>query len=143
MRGYEPFLNLYDSNSGNYHRIQSAHGDLNFFSAGPIYNLDGSKTWIPRMVIRDSGNVGIGTIYPNHQLSLGRGPTWTRNGWGGSMELENASAIGWKTNAAGYRFGIGHTNDRCLSHSTALAVDQKDSNLMTWRENVPRFPRLM
>lgn len=116
-RGYEPFLNLQDSNDFFFqssHRIQSAHGDLNFFhgyfqaGSGPISTR--RYVYAPRMVIKDSGNVGIGTIAPNHQLSLGRGPTWTRNGWGGSLELENATAIGWKANAAGQRFGMGHTN---------------------------------
>ncbi len=115
-RGYEPFLNLQDSNDFLFrssHRIQSAHGDLNFFYG---YQPRSSGiailpyTYVPRMVIKDSGNVGIGTIAPNHQLSLGRGPKWTTNGWGGSLELENATAIGWKANAAGQRFGMGHTN---------------------------------
>ncbi|HZS06469.1 MAG TPA: hypothetical protein VFD58_16640 [Blastocatellia bacterium] len=116
-RGYEPFINLQDSNDFFFqsgHRIQSAHGDLNFFhgyyqQSGGIFATR-KYVYVPRMVIKDSGNVGIGTAYPNHQLSLGRGPTWTRNGWGGAMELENASAIAWKANAAGQRFGIGHTN---------------------------------
>ncbi|MFN7948533.1 MAG: hypothetical protein U0Z53_24485 [Blastocatellia bacterium] len=116
-RGYEPFINLQDSNdlffqSG--HRIQSAHGDLNFFHGyrQPSGNpLEFPKyVYVPRLVIKDSGNVGIGTATPNHQLSLGRGPTWTRNGWGGSMELQNATAIAWQANAAGQRFGMGHTN---------------------------------
>jgi hypothetical protein len=115
-RGYEPFLNLQDSNDFLFkssHRIQSAHGDLNFFYG---YQPRSSGialfpyTYVPRMIIKDTGNVGIGTIAPNHQLSLGRGPKWTTNGWGGSLELENATAIGWKANSAGQRFGMGHTN---------------------------------
>lgn len=115
-RGYEPFLNLQDSNDFLFrssHRIQSAHGDLNFFYGYQPRSTGISVfpyTYIPRMIIKDSGNVGIGTIAPNHQLSLGRGPKWTTNGWGGSLELENATAIGWKANAAGQRFGMGHTN---------------------------------
>ncbi|HMZ22897.1 MAG TPA: hypothetical protein PLD20_33540, partial [Blastocatellia bacterium] len=116
-RGYEPFLNLQDSNDFFFqssHRIQSAHGDLNFFqgyfqtSSNPLALRQ--YVYTPRMVIKDSGNVGIGTSSPNHQLSLGRGPKWTTNGWGGSVELENATAIAWKANAAGQRFGMGHTN---------------------------------
>jgi hypothetical protein len=116
-RGYEPFINLQDSNDFFFqssHRIQSAHGDLNFFHGyrqPPANPFEFPKyVYVPRMTIKDSGNVGIGNIYPNHQLSIGRGPTWTRNGWGGSVELENASAIAWKANAAGQRFGMGHTN---------------------------------
>lgn len=116
-RGYEPFLNLQDTNDfffQNSHRIQSAHGDLNFFQgyyqpgSNPI--LARQYVYVPRLVIKDTGNVGIGTSTPNHQLSLGRGPTWTRNGWGGSLELQNATAIAWQANSAGQRFGMGHTN---------------------------------
>jgi hypothetical protein len=57
-----------------------------------------------------NGNIGVGTATPSHQLSLGIGPRWTSNSWGGSLALENGSAIGWKANTAGNRFGIGHTN---------------------------------
>jgi hypothetical protein len=126
-RGYEPFINLQDSNDfffQNSHRIQSAHGDLNFFQG--YYQISGGGVfqtrqyvYLPRLVIKDSGNVGIGTINPSHQLSLGRGPTWTRNGWGGSMELENATAIAWKANSAGQRFGMGHTNSGFYFFRTA------------------------
>ncbi len=126
VRGYEPFLNLRDSNSPllEAHRIQSAHGDLNFFAgylppSGGVGTIFKPYQWLPRMIIRAGGNVGIGTINPNHQLSLGRGPTWTRNGWGGSLELENASAIAWKANAAGNRFGIGATNTGLYFFRTA------------------------
>ncbi|MBI3950690.1 MAG: hypothetical protein HY314_09580 [Acidobacteria bacterium] len=57
------------------------------------------------------GAVGIGTDKPNHRLSIaGPGsPVWTSNGWYGAVELDNASAIAWKANAAGQRFGLGHT----------------------------------
>ena len=72
-----------------------------------------------RMVVDRTGNVGIGTTSPNHQLSLGRGPSWTTNGWGGAMELQNGSAIGWQTNAAGNRFGIGHTDGGLYFFHTA------------------------
>ncbi len=121
IQGYEPFLNLSDSNSGlqAYHRIQSAHGDLAFFQAGTFRLLGGEIPFTARMVIKDGGNVGIGTISPNHQLSLGRGPGWTWANWGGSIELENATAIGWKTNTAGNRFGIGHTNGGLYFFRTA------------------------
>lgn len=55
------------------------------------------------------GNVGIGTATPNHRLSISGGPIWTANGWGGALELDNASAIGWRANASGNRFGIGQS----------------------------------
>lgn len=60
--------------------------------------------------IRDSGNVGIGAMNPSHRLSIGDGPLWTSNFWRGSVELTNASAIGWQSNTSGQRFGMGHTN---------------------------------
>jgi hypothetical protein len=66
-----------------------------------------------------NGNVGIGTANPSHQLSLGLGPIWTSNGWGGALALENASAIGWKSNVAGNRFGIGQTNSGLYFFRTA------------------------
>jgi len=127
VRGYEPFLTLKDSNDfffQNSHRIQSAHGDLNFFQGflqygGGGLNATREYVYTPRMVIKDGGNVGIGTASPNHQLSLGRGPAWTRNGWGGAVELQNGSAIGWQTNAAGQRFGIGHTDGGLYFFRTA------------------------
>lgn len=126
VRGYEPFVNLQDSNDGLYqsgHRIQSAHGDLNFFQGSFQFTGGalGTRKYVytPRLIIKDDGNVGIGTISPNHQLSLGHGPTWTRNGWGGALELDNASAIGWKSNAAGNRFGIGQTNSGLYFFRTA------------------------
>ncbi|MBK8001042.1 MAG: hypothetical protein IPK15_20615 [Verrucomicrobia bacterium] len=56
------------------------------------------------------GNVGIGTITPAHRLSLSGGPSWTEQGWVGSVELPNGSALGWQANAAGQRFGMGHAN---------------------------------
>jgi hypothetical protein len=68
------------------------------------------QTDATKFVIKDDGNVGIGTSSPNHRLRIAGGPTWTSNGWGGSLELENATAIGWRANSANQRFGFGHTN---------------------------------
>ena len=47
------------------------------------------------------------------------GPTWTANGWISGIELDNASAIGWRANAAGNRFGIGHTGGGLFMFHTA------------------------
>jgi hypothetical protein len=69
------------------------------------------------MVVK--GNVGIGTATPNHRLSVIGGPVWTSNGWSGAVELENASAIAWKSNAAGQRFGLGHTGGGFFLFRTA------------------------
>ena len=56
-----------------------------------------------------AGNVGIGHSTPNHRLRVSNGPGWTGHAWGGAIELDNASAIGWGVNALGSRFGIGQT----------------------------------
>lgn len=57
----------------------------------------------------NAGNVGIGTSTPHHRLRISGGPTWTLNGWAGAVELENASAMAWRSNPAGQRFGIGQS----------------------------------
>jgi hypothetical protein len=55
------------------------------------------------------GNVGLGTVSPNTRLTLNGGAPWTANGWTASMNLQNASALGWEANASGQQFGIGQT----------------------------------
>jgi hypothetical protein len=62
-----------------------------------------------RMRVTATGNVGIGTPTPEHRMSIAGGPGWTVDNWGGAVALQNASAIGWQTNASGNRYGIGHT----------------------------------
>lgn len=57
----------------------------------------------------NAGNVGIGNTTPNHRLRLSGGPGWTANGWAGALEIDDASAIGWRANPAGSRFGIGQS----------------------------------
>jgi hypothetical protein len=57
----------------------------------------------------NAGNVGIGTTTPVHRLSLAGGPSWTDYQWSGALSLENGAAIGWPMNAAGKRFGMGHS----------------------------------
>lgn len=57
--------------------------------------------------ITHGGNVGIGTITPAHRLSLIGGPLWTTNSWTGALELGFGSAIGWRSDPAGQRFGLG------------------------------------
>jgi hypothetical protein len=66
-----------------------------------------------------AGNVGIGSSTPNHRLRLSGGPFWTSSFWGGALELDNASAIGWRGNAAGNRFGIGQTTGGLHVFATA------------------------
>lgn len=71
-----------------------------------------------RMTVQPNGgaiafplsNVGIGTTTPNTRLTLNGGPSWTSAGWTASMNMQNASALGWEANASGQRFGIGQSN---------------------------------
>lgn len=56
-----------------------------------------------------AGRVGIGSATPNHRLRVSGGPGWTSNGWIGSLELDNAAALAWRSNAGGRRFGIGQS----------------------------------
>jgi hypothetical protein len=104
----------------------NAGGDT--YAALRLANSDGSWLWqvtpsndLPggRMRLTDeysgteplsishSGNMGIGTAAPAHRLSLIGGPSWTANLWTGALELGYGSAIGWRTDPGGQRFGIG------------------------------------
>ena len=68
-----------------------------------IWNLNGTNAFF------STGRVGIGTTVPNHRLSIAGGTGWTANGWKGAIELENASAIGWQSDASGQSYGIGQS----------------------------------
>lgn len=57
-----------------------------------------------------SGNLGLGITAPTHRLTIGGGPGWTTDNWGGAIGLENAAALGWSANTSGLRFGMGRTN---------------------------------
>lgn len=61
------------------------------------------------VVFTGEGRVGIGTAAPSHQLRVAGGPIWTSNWWIGSIELDNAAAIGWRSNSGDSRFGIGQS----------------------------------
>ena len=58
-----------------------------------------------------NGNVAIGPGVPAHRLAVLGGPPWTGDGWGGALELENASAIAWRANTSNVKFGIGRTEN--------------------------------
>jgi hypothetical protein len=58
-----------------------------------------------------TGNVALGSTAANTRLTLSGGPAWTSQSWTASMNLQNASAIGWEANGSGQRFGIGQTNN--------------------------------
>ncbi|MDB6111658.1 MAG: hypothetical protein JWR69_3408 [Pedosphaera sp.] len=88
--------------------ITPAGNTLTIASAGAggsgIWNLSGTNAYFT------TGKVGIGTNAPSHRLSIANGPFWTANLWRGAIDLENASAIGWQSNAGGQRFGIGQSS---------------------------------
>lgn len=56
VQGFEPFITIQDNNSNKMARIQSAHGDIAFFKM-----TVGQTVASPQMVIKDNGNVLIGT----------------------------------------------------------------------------------
>jgi hypothetical protein len=70
-------------------------------------------------LVNSLGRIGIGTANPGHRLTVSGGPSWTSAGWSGAVELDSAAAIGWRANAAGNRFGIGHTNGGLYFFHTA------------------------
>ncbi len=85
--------------------------DLSAHWKGPAAPLGGVQPWQidGATIFYNTGKVGIGSATPHHQLRISGGPAWTSNGWMGSLELDNATAIGWRANAAGQRFGIGQS----------------------------------
>ena len=98
--GYQPFITLRDGNAGNAAAyLQGANGDAAL--------LTNSKA---ALVLKDgTGNVGLGTSFPSHHLDIVGGPSWTNSFWAGALSLSNASALGWRPDAAGNAFGIGQT----------------------------------
>ena len=50
---------------------------------GGVFSLNGTNAYY------NGGNVGIGTTTPTLRLAIIGGPTWTSNGWGGSLQLNN------------------------------------------------------
>ncbi len=99
-------------------RIQSTLGGMDFKSNGAITGSNAGGI----IHLDSTGTVGIGTTTPTHQLTIASNsgtPSWTSNGWLGEIALDNSSAIGWATNNAGQRFGMGHTNGGFLLFRTA------------------------
>jgi hypothetical protein len=61
-------------------------------------------------VVTESANkIGINGV-PTHALTINGGPNWTSSTWLGSIALPNIGAIGWASNSAGQRRGIGQAN---------------------------------
>lgn len=84
----------------------SGSGNTNAISLWSANTTLGSS-----VMTQSATHIGIGTTTPLHRLALSSGPAWTTHSWSGLLDLENASAIGWRANSGGTRFGMGHTND--------------------------------
>lgn len=72
----------------------------------------GNGFWSPSgadVFNNNTGNVGIGSDTPHHRLRISGGPPWTSYFWSGSLELDSAAAIAWRSNGGGQRFGIGQS----------------------------------
>ena len=82
-------------------------------SGDSLWGEDGGNAFF------NNGKVGVGTTTPHHQLRISGGPGWTTNQWTGSMELDNAAAIGWRGNSGGQRFGIGQSTGGLYFFRTA------------------------
>ena len=91
---------------------------------------------------RSTGNVGIGTTGPATRLAVNGGPTWTSNGWIGSLSMGNASALGWEANPSGQRSASVNQAADCISsalivRSARLAVRQ----ITICKLPMPEIPR--
>jgi hypothetical protein len=97
--------------------ISSNGNTLTIAAAG----AGGSGIWstLNNNAYYNAGNVGLGTSTPAHRLSLSGGPSWTANYWIGGLSLDYATAIGWRANPAGQRFGMGHTTEGFFMFRTA------------------------
>lgn len=69
VAGYEPFITLLDNNSYHSARIQAAHGDINFFKGIPDFNTS-TYSYVPQLIIKNNGNVGIGYANPESKLDI-------------------------------------------------------------------------
>ncbi len=100
--------------------IMFPDGTLQTTAAGNV--VGGDSVWSQVAggnIFYTGGNVGVGSSAPSHRLAIAGGPLWTSNSWRGALELDNAAAIGWKSNTAGRRFGIGQTNTGLYFFHTA------------------------
>jgi hypothetical protein len=122
--------------------LASGAGSTNFIQntttqqANSNFNISGNGTVGGNLF--SNGKVGIGSTTPNHKLRISGGPFWTSNGWLGAVELDNASAIAWRSNASGNRFGIGATNGGLLFFATSSdpgAVNGPANYVLTLSDN--------
>ncbi len=87
---------------------------------GYLFAFDYGAYQPKNLVLNSTGaNVGIGTTAPNHRLRVSGGAAWTTAGWAGSLELDNAAAIGWHADPGGQRFGLGQSGGGLYFFRTA------------------------
>lgn len=114
-------LSLSDTTSQKSLYFRNVAGDLLFGSTVRGMNVGGAdlSMYSDRFVIKDNGNVAIGSTAAPHRLSIRGGSLWTTAGWTGAVDLENGAALAWHANTSGQRFGIGHTNGGLYFFRTA------------------------
>ncbi len=105
------FVSISDSNNPGIALTNTGGRQFFLYSGGGSgsFRVFDATSGVDRFTLDAAGNIGIGTTTPAHRLSLIGGPQWTSNLFAGALELGNASAIGWRANAAGNRFGIGQS----------------------------------
>ncbi|MBI4647137.1 MAG: hypothetical protein HY738_11240 [Bacteroidia bacterium] len=59
----------------------------------------------PRLVVRNNGEVGIGTSNPGAKLEINGGPSWTDVNWNKAIKIGNANAIQFTSSPT--FFGLG------------------------------------
>lgn len=96
-----------------------SYNEGNFVWTDPVVAAGGVWSILNNNAFYNAGNVGIGTNRPAHRLSLSGGPSWTGNQWVGAVDLPNGSALAWRANSAGQRFGLGHANSGFYLFRTA------------------------
>jgi len=111
VSGFQPFLTLKDTNSGGSAYLQGVQGGATL--------LTDTKAFLVLQNV--TGNVGLGVPAPVHRLDINGGPGWTSNGWLGAIAMSNASALGWRPDAAGRSFGIGQSTGGLYIFNTASA----------------------
>ena len=104
---------------GAYVNLVGSNGVSGAGTTGALPLWSAGTTLGNSVVTQTGNNVGVGSAVPLHRLGLGGGPAWTTHSWSGLIDLENASAIGWRANGGGTRFGMGHTNDGFFIFRTA------------------------
>jgi hypothetical protein len=80
-------------------------------TAGKIAKWTTSANLGNSVMTESAARIGINTAAPAHTLTINGGPAWTTSGFVGSVALSNNGAIGWASNSAGQRQGLGHNNN--------------------------------